>query len=149
MASNPAKIVRCAAVGEMIIAAGIVLFWVAFYTFGLSHIPDPRLREVYLAFESAFPVADLCLASVLLRGGLGLLRRRSAGVLFSLLGGGALVFLGLLDVSFNAQHGMYRLGFEEAFVNGAINIVCLGYGIFLVLAVWKNKEGPNPIPSRR
>jgi hypothetical protein len=130
---------KCAAVGELIIATGIVLFWIGFYAFGFVDIPDPRLKEIYLAYEFAFPVADICLALVLFRGGLGLLRRTSTGNLFSLLGGAALVFLGMLDVSFNAQYGIYRLGLEEALLNGAINIVCLGYGIFLVLMIWKNK----------
>jgi hypothetical protein len=139
MASKPSKIIRCAAVGELIIATGIVLFWIGFYTIGLVDIPDPRLKEIYLAYEFAFPVADICLALVLFRGGLGLLLRTSTGNLFSLLGGAALVYLGMLDVSFNAQHGIYRLGLEEALLNGAINIVCLAYGIFLVLMVWKNK----------
>jgi len=72
--------------------------------------------------------------------GLGLLRRTCAGHLFTLLGGAALVFLGILDISFNAQHGIYRLGFEEALVNGVINFVCLGFGLFLILMVWKKRR---------
>lgn len=136
---NPSKIIRSAAVGELVVATGIILFWIAFYAFGLVDIPDPRLREIYLAFESAFPFADLCLALVLLRGGIGLLRRASYGTLFSVLGGAALVFLGLLDISFNSRHGIYRLGYEEALANGTINILCLGFGLFLVKTVWKNR----------
>ena len=128
-----------AAVGELLVATGIILFWIAFYAFGLVDIPDPRLREIYLAFESAFPFADICLALVLIRGGIGLLRRASYGTLFSVLGGAALVFLGLLDISFNSRHGIYRLGYEEALINGAINVLCLGFGLFLVKTAWKNR----------
>jgi len=138
--SDSLRKIKYAAIGEIIFAAAIVLFWVAFYSFGIVDIPDPRLREIYLAFESGFPVADVCLALVLLGGGIGLLRQRSSGGLFSLLGGSVLVFLGLLDISFNAKHGIYRLGLEEALVNGAINGACLLFGIYLVLTIWKNKK---------
>lgn len=129
-----------AAVLELVLVVGIVLFWVAFFTADEVHINDPRLKEKYLAFESAFPIPDAYLSIVLVIGSIGLWRKKSYGRLFSLIGGASLIFLGLLDISFNTQHGIYRLGLEEAALNLFVNLMCLGVGVFLVLTVWKYRE---------
>ncbi len=129
-----------AAVLELILVVGIVLFWVAFFTADEVHISDPRLKEKYLAFESAFPVPDAYLSIVLVIGSVGLLRKKAYGRLFSLIGGASLVFLGFLDISFNTQHGIYRLGWGEVAFNLFINLTCLGAGIFLILTVWKHRK---------
>lgn len=133
------KTLKFAAIMELAIAVGIVSFWIAFFSADLVSIDDPHLEEIYMAFESAFPVADISLAIVLIIGGIGLLKKMSFGFLFSLLGGGSLVFLGLLDVSFNTQNGIYLLGIGEAILNIFINLLCLGGGIFLIVTIWKNR----------
>jgi hypothetical protein len=129
-----------AAVLELVLVFGIVLFWVAFFLADEVHISDPRLKEKYLVFESAFPVPDAYLSIVLVIGSIGLWRKKSYGRLFSLIGGASLVFLGLLDISFNTQHGIYLLGLGEAALNLLINLMCLGVGVFLILTVWKYRE---------
>jgi hypothetical protein len=133
------KRIKIAAVLELVLAVGMISFWIAFFTSDLVQIDDPKLREAYLAFESAFPVPDAYLAVVLIIGGIGLLRRKSYGRLFSFIGGASLVFLGLLDVSFNTQHGIYSLGLDEAVMNLSINLICLGMGVFLILTIWKSR----------
>ena len=133
------KIIIFVAIMELVIAAGIISFWVAFFSTDLVSIDDPHLKEIYLAFESAFPVADIYLSILLIIGGIGLLKKMSFGFLFSLLGGASLVFLGLLDISFNTQHGIYLIGIEEAVLNIFINSLCLGGGIFLITTIWKNR----------
>lgn len=130
---------KVAAVLELALAIGMISFWIVFFTSDLVQPDDPRLREAYLAFESAFPVPDACLALVLIIGGVGLLRRKSYGRLFSLMGGASLVFLGLLDVSFNIQHGIYSLGLDEAVMNLSINLLSLGTGVFLILTIRKSR----------
>lgn len=137
MNNRHGKGLTIAAILELVLAAGFVLFWVAFFFADLVQISDPHLEEIYLAFESAFPVADGYLSVVLVIGGVGLLRKKSYGRLFSLIGGSSLVFLGLLDISFNTQHGIYLLRFGEAAMNLFINLMCLGAGVFLILIVWK------------
>lgn len=133
------KTVKFAAILELAIAVGIISFWIAFFSVDLVSIDDPHLEEIYLAFESAFPVADISLSIVLIIGGIGLLKKMPFGFLFSLLGGASLIFLGLLDVSFNTQHGIYLLGIGEAILNIFINSLCLGGGIFLIVTIWKNR----------
>lgn len=131
------KRMKIAAVLELALAVGMISFWIAFFTSDLVQIDDPQIRDAYLAFESAFPVPDAYLAVVLIIGGIGLLRRESYGRLFSFIGGASLVFLGLLDISFNTQHGIYSLGLDEAVMNLSINLLCLGTGVFLILTIWK------------
>ena len=130
------------AVLELAVATGIIAFWTAYFATDMVTISDSRLEEVYRAFESAFPVADLYLAGVLIIGAAGLLRRRPYGHAFSLMGGASLIFLGLLDVSFNLQQGIYLLGAGEAALNIAINAACLGFGSFLAISVLKSRRRP-------
>jgi len=137
MTSRQGKGLKIAAVLELVLAAGIVSFWIAYFSADMVQISDPVLKEKYLAFESAFPVPDAYLSVVLVIGGIGLLRKKAYGRLFSLIGGASLVFLGLLDISFNTLHGIYRLGFGEAAMNLFINLMCLGTGVFLIVVVWK------------
>jgi len=137
MTSRQGKGLKIAAVLELVLAAGIVSFWIAYFSADIVQISDPILKEKYLAFESAFPVPDAYLSVVLVIGGIGLLRKKAYGRLFSLIGGASLVFLGLLDISFNTLHGIYRLGFSEAVMNLFINLMCLGTGVFLIVVVWK------------
>jgi hypothetical protein len=134
------KTVKFAAILELAIAVGIISFWIAFFSVDLVSIDDSHLEEIYLAFESAFPVADISLSIVLIIGGIGLLKKMPFGFLFSLLGGASLIFLGLLDVSFNTQHGIYLLGIGEAILNIFINLLCLGGGVFLIVTIWKNRK---------
>jgi hypothetical protein len=139
MKTKPAKMLKAAAVMELALAVGIISFWLAFFSTDVVNIKDPELKEIYLAFESAFPIPDLCLSVLLIIGGIGLLRMKSYGSLFSLLGGASLIFLGLLDVSFNTQHGIYLIGIGEAVMNGIMNLLCLGGGVFIIFTVWKNR----------
>jgi hypothetical protein len=133
-------VIPAIAVMELAVAFGIIAFWAAFFSTDMVSIEDSRLKEVYLAFESAFPVADFYLAIMLIIGGIGLLKRKFYGTVFSLMGGASLIFLGLLDVSFNTQQGIYSLGVEEAVMNIFINSLCIGFGTYLVRSVWKERS---------
>ena len=133
------KVIPVIAVMELAVAFGIIAFWVVFFSTDMVNIEDSRLKEVYLAFETAFPVADFYLAIMLIIGGVGLLKRKLYGTVFSFMGGASLIFLGLLDVSFNTQQGIYSLGVEEAVMNVFINSLCIGFGTYLVRSVWKER----------
>lgn len=137
---NPGKTIHAVAIMELVFAFGIVVFWAAFFSTDMVDIDDSWLKEVYLAFESAFPVPDIYLSIVLTIGGLGLLKRKYGGVIFSLMGGGSLIFLGLLDISFNTRQGIYFLSVEEAVLNASINVLCVAFGFYLVRSIWKNRK---------
>src|SRR5690349_8969054 len=92
---------------------GIIAFWVLFYTIDLIPADAP---VGYAAFERAFLVPDTTLAGVLLVGGRLVWRRHPKGVPLAAAGGGALTFLGLLDLSYGVQNGLYAGGGIEAVI---------------------------------
>ncbi|MGE5137436.1 MAG: hypothetical protein ACM32E_31630 [Gemmatimonadota bacterium] len=107
--------------GLMLGAASLVAaYWADFFTGG--HVRSDS-SPVYLEFEREFPVADVagCLAAsaVLLRRG------HVAAVPAGLAAGSAMAFLGLMDVLFNLEHGMYRQRTSQIAVESLINAACL------------------------
>ncbi|UCG01375.1 MAG: hypothetical protein JSW11_17370 [Candidatus Heimdallarchaeota archaeon] len=92
---------------EIIGALVMIGFWIGWFLDILkSSLPDP-LFDTYLAFESAFPVADAWIVILLLISAYGILTEKSYGSFFASAAGGTLVFLGLIDISFNLQQGIY------------------------------------------
>jgi hypothetical protein len=122
---------------EFMTAAGLFLFWTAFFTVGISPDNPPA---GYLPYEHAFPVADILLSAGFTVSGILLLRGRSEGRIFSLACSGALMFLGVLDVSFNLQNGMYLLSVSDGVTNVFINLWCIGIGGFLIRHFSKDIE---------
>jgi hypothetical protein len=119
------------AILQIITALGIVLFWAGFFTIGLAPDNPP---PCYLAFEHAFPLPDTVLAIALLCSGILVLKQKPVAKDISLITAGALIFLGILDVSFNLQNSMYLISFWDTLLNGFINIYCIAFGILVFLA---------------
>ena len=115
--------------------AGIILFWIAFFAIGLAPENAP---PCYLSFEHAFPPPDGLLALCLILAGVLVMRDRPRGRTLSLVGAGGLMFLGVIDISYNLQNGIYGLGIGEMISMAAINLWCVGFGA--VLAIW-------PVPA--
>lgn len=132
MISKPSAL----AVLMIITAIGIVGFWVGFFTIGLApESPPPG----YFVFEHSFPVADTVLAMALVYSGILLLRDRPAGRDLGLASSGALIFLGLVDTSFNLMNEMYAISAIDTILNGFINAYCIifGAGVFITLKKYK------------
>jgi len=120
---------KTVAVLELITATGIILFWVGFFTVGLAPENPP---EGYFVFEHSFPLPDSILALALITAALLLLREKSLGRSVSLAAAGGLIFLGVIDFSFNIQNGIYAISALDTLLNGFINLWCVGFGAFLV-----------------
>ena len=75
------------------------------------------------------------MAVLLLAAGILLMKNRLWGVNLSLAAGGALVFLGLLDFSFNIQNGVYLTSTIDLVLNAFINIWCVGFGLALIIMI--------------
>lgn len=125
---------RIIAVFEILTAAGLILFWSAFFTIGLAPADPP---PGYFQFEHSFPVPDLFLAALLLAAGSCLLhpdpKRRRLGRSLSLAGAGALMFLGAVDVSFNLQNGMYTISLPDSLMAAVINTWCILLGATVIV----------------
>ena len=137
---NSGKSHKLFATLQLILAAGFIGFWAMY--FAENPCPQKTIAcERFLAFENSFPVPDLgYIVPMLVIGAVGLLKGQRYGVLASLLAGSALIFLGLLDVSFNLQNARYTINFVEGFLNVLINGVCLIFGPILIWNMWRRLE---------
>ncbi len=115
---------------SIITAVGLVLYWIGFFTIGLAPANPP---EGYFAYEHSFPVPDIILAIVLLVGGILSLTGGAHSTTLLVAGGGALVFLGILDISFNLQNGMYSISVLDMILNAFINLWCVLFGVAIIV----------------
>jgi len=120
----------------IITALVTIYYWVDFFTGEAVHVVE---EEWYIKFEKSFPVADLwglCACSLI--GAVGLLTEQSYGPFFSLLAAGSMIFLALMDITFNIQNNMYPLIAlsNEMVFELIINLWTLVLGIVLITYLW-------------
>ncbi|MEN6476261.1 MAG: hypothetical protein ABFD81_19755 [Syntrophaceae bacterium] len=119
--------IKAIVVLETITALGLILFWVGFFTIGLAPETPPT---GYFVYEHSFPLPDLILALGLLVAARLLYQGRSAGRTVSIACAGALMFLGMLDFSFNLLNGMYVISPMDLALNAFINLWCVVFGFW-------------------
>ena len=115
---------------------GVVVFWIEFFTSGTVSMSS---TPAYLEHEQSFPAADGYMAICALICAAGLIRLRPWGLLFGLLAGSAIIFLGLMDTLYSLQQGIFgefSLAAAEAFV---ICAVCLILGPATIIYLWRNR----------
>jgi len=120
---------------EIVTGVGVILFWVAFFTIGMA--PDPAPAG-YFAYEHSFPLPDGLMSILLIIAGILLLKNKRPTMILSLIAAGALIFLGLLDFSFNLQNGVYAVSSLDLVINAFINAWCVGFGLFISIVVGKS-----------
>lgn len=116
----------------LVTAVVTVAYWVDFFWHGSVHVVE---AEWYIRFERAFPVADGFMAACAAVAGIGLLRGDEWGVAFGLVAAGALMFLGLMDVTFNVDNDLYRRLADSGPMRAelVINVWTLGLGGFVLV----------------
>ncbi len=116
-------------------------FWVTFFADYDRQARSYFARECesWFLWERSFPAADLYLAAVCLLAAIGLWKARSWGILFSLLGGSALIFLGLVDALFFLQNGLYTPFNTDVLVEIVIHVWALAFGPFVILYAWRRR----------
>ncbi len=122
-------------------ALGTLLFWATFFA-DLDAQREGTLAsrsEHWFAWELSFPLADAWLALTAILGALGLWRTRPAGLLFGLLSGGAMVFLGLMDLLFFLQNGLYLPLSGEVAVELFIHVWAVLFGLVASAVVWRHR----------
>jgi len=117
-------------------AVGMLVYWISFFS-GLGHITE---EKCYLTFEYAFPAADSWLAVAAFLGAIGLMKRRSWGVLFALLTGSAAIFLGLMDLLFDIQYGTFWVPSPDVATEIAIVVLMLTLGPVVIWYVWTRRH---------
>ena len=111
-----------------------IYYWVDFYITGGVHVIKD---DWYMRFQNAFPAADLWMSVCAIVGAIGLLTGQTYGLLFTLLAASSLIFLGLMDVTFNIQNKLYRLVATSGQMKFEVflNIYALGFGIALIICL--------------
>ncbi len=134
---------RIIVAGVMLFAAALTIaYWVIWFGGGRALLASSQATS-YFVFENAFPAADAWLAITLILGAIGLIQRKSWGLLFSLLAGGAGVYLGCMDVLFDLENGIYIIpkGTDpsSAIIEMCINILTFAISIAGIIYLWRNR----------
>jgi hypothetical protein len=114
---------------SILTGAGIIGFWIIFFTFGLAPEHAPAC---YYAYEHAFPLPDAVLAIGLIAGGV-MTFRNQLKYDWLLPSAGGLIFLGLVDFAFNVQNGMYTISLADGILNAGINLWCVSLGCIIII----------------
>lgn len=125
----------------LLTALGTIAFWGAFFA-DLEAQRSGELAsrlEAWYAWEMSFPLADGWMALTALLGAVGIWRLRPAGLLFGLVSGGSMVFLGFMDVLFFAQHGLYTPVTAEVAVEMAIQVWVVVFGLATISLLWRHR----------
>ena len=120
----------------LIISAVVVIYyWADFFIRGGVHVIK---EDWYIKFQRSFPPADLWMAVCALVGAAGLLMGQTFGLVFSLLAAGSLLFLALMDITFNIQNNLYPLvrTVGQMRFEVLINLWTLTLGIALIVCLW-------------
>jgi hypothetical protein len=112
---------------QLLTALGLIAFWIAFFTIGFSNDAYPACYE---SFEHSFPVPDAFIAIMLLMAWNVGSKDHPKAIQYTRIAGGAMIFLGLCDISFNTLNGMYSISTAELLMNGFINVWCIGFGAY-------------------
>ena len=124
------------AVFQILIAVGIIVFWIYFFKYENK---NPEKGAIYLGHERSFPPADLgWITPTLLISAVGLLLEQPFGIFFCIISGSALIFLGLLDISFNIQQGSFKGKKSDMILNLTINLICIVAGPLFLIYGWMN-----------
>jgi len=132
------KETRALAALEFLTGLGIILFWIGFFTVWLAPENPP---QCYHAFEHSFPLPDTILALALIGAAFLLMKGNPRGRDLSLVCGGGLTFLGVLDFSFNIQNGMYAISVLDTVLNASINVWCTAFGLFIAFRMAGTRPG--------
>jgi len=120
----------------IITALVMIYYWADFYLRGAVHVIE---EDWYIKFEKAFPVADLWgLVVCSLLGAVGLLTEQPYGPFFSLLAAGSMIFLALMDITFNIENNLYPLiaTSNQMVFELVIDLWTLVLGISLIAYLW-------------
>jgi hypothetical protein len=117
----------------------VPLYWILWFVSPetiQTFSPGSPEYPAYVTFEQAFILADSWLAVAALIGVIGVLRMRRWGILFLLLAGGSAIFLGLMDLLYDLQHGVFVPLTSEAAIELAIVVMLLGLGTCVIILSW-------------
>ncbi len=135
------RALRAVAVLLVLTGLGTVAFWVAFFAdYEAQQVGTFAQRcAAWFLWERSFPLADGWAALACFLGGVGLWRRRAWGAAWAWVAAGALVFLGLMDILFFIQNGLYWPLTPEVALEAGIHLWVTGFGLAALWLVWRHR----------
>jgi len=121
----------------------ILLYWITWFLAPeliQSLKPDSPEYACYVTYEQSFPLADAYVAAAALIGAIGLWKMRPWGFLSMMLVAGGAIFLGLMDLSYDLEHGIFIPLSVESATELLIVVLLLSLGPVVVLLLWKNRK---------
>jgi hypothetical protein len=126
----------------LLTAIGIVVYWASF----LADLDAQRTgyfasrSEAWFAWELSFPLPDAWIAATALLGAVGLWHGRPRGLLFGLVSSGAMVFLGLIDLLFFLENGLFLPLNGEVVIQISIQVWMVGFGLLAIYTIWRHRD---------
>ncbi len=116
-----------------------IYYWIDFFTIGSVHVLE---KEWYIKFEQAFAPADMYMAFSSLIAAIGILKKKIWGFIFTFLASSALIFLALMDITFNIQNNLYELVPSNTGMQfeALINIYTLALGVIAPIVLWRARN---------
>ncbi|HEY0463410.1 MAG TPA: hypothetical protein VGC79_04335 [Polyangiaceae bacterium] len=115
-------------------------YWVVWFGIDREILASAH-SDSYYAFENAFPVADSWMIACGVAASVALVRRRASSLLWVIAAGATSVYLGLLDVLFDLQNGIYRSPDTGGVaVEIAINVLTLTFGALIMIWAWRARR---------
>lgn len=115
-------------------AIGVVLVWALFFTNGVGE------ASMYLTWKHSFSLAEAWMSLTAIAAAIGLLRVKVWGLLFGCLAGSTLVALGLVDVLFFTQNGLYTPLTVDVLIQVALHLWYLTFGPFVIAYLWGQRK---------
>jgi hypothetical protein len=114
-------------------------YWVVWFGVDREILASAHTSSYY-AFENSFPLADAWLAGTGILASIALLRRRASALLWCVAAGSVSIYLGLLDVLFDLENGIYRSpDTGGVIVELVINVLTLSMGVVVLAWTWRNR----------
>ena len=84
-------------------AVGPISYFIDFFKKGGVQVVN---EDWYIKFQKSFIAADLWMAACAIVGAIRLLTGQTYGLIFTIITGASLLFLGLMDIAFNIQNNL-------------------------------------------
>jgi len=124
------------AILQILLGFGFVGFWVIFY---FTEYKNPKMDELAFKHEKSFPLPDLgWIMPCLFIAGIGILMEQKFGYFFSALAGSGMMFLGLIDLAFDIQNGVFKKKEFATYMGIFIILLMLVLGPIFIIYAWFN-----------
>lgn len=115
-------------------------YWVVWFGIDREILASAHTSSYY-AFENSFPLADAWMGVTGILAIIALLRGRASALLWCIAAGSISIYLGLLDVLFDLENGIYHSpDTGGVIVELVINVLTLSMGVVVMVWAWRSRR---------